>query len=51
MHKEEIDTNIYNIELGVIADPDVKVATGDAVFCKHCGAVFSHISKINRDTN
>lgn len=44
-YAQEYDTNVFQVAFDVLANKG-NMATGDAEFCKHCGAVFNQTSKL-----
>ncbi len=44
-YKQEIDTNVFLINLGCLKDSG-ELATGDPVFCSKCQAIFNKYSNI-----
>lgn len=45
-YRQEVDTNVYQIQLSCLKDAGVELATGDPVFCTSCQAAFNKHSKI-----
>ena len=45
VYRQEIDTNVFKIQFGTLADA-AELATGDPIFCKKCQACLNIHSKI-----
>lgn len=41
VHKQEIDTNVFLLQMSTLKEGVAAVATGDPVFCESCKAIFN----------
>lgn len=49
VHKQEIDTNVFLLQMSTLKEGVAAVATGDPVFCEACKAVFNKDSKLSQE--
>ena len=48
--RQEIDTNVFQIEFKTLAD-QAELASGDPMVCAHCKALFNIFSKVEEEKN